>query len=1264
MLLILFITGAYRGLSTMDYLFENLGDERFQEFCSCLINKKFPFTQSFPVGQPDGGRDSVVYLMDKPIKEFYVFQVKFVRNANTERDVSKWFINMINGEIDKINRLIPNGATKYFILTNVRSSGHLESGTIDKTNKILESKIKIPSICWWREDLARIFEMDPAFKWSFPELLNGQELLNLGLFNHINDNRERREGVIRAYLSDQYDIDNEVKFKQIDLQNGLYNLFIDVPIKAKNMEGNFNPLFSTLETALSRKQYRRLMSYNNSYYDFDSDVDIMGAAQFLLNSVVQEKINSILLEGGPGQGKSTISQYVCQVHRSRLLNKSSDLELIPNNIKNAPIRLPFKIDLRHVANWIENKNPYNDSISDEYYKRTWQKSLESFLVCHIFYHSGIEDFSINDFISISKISPVLFVFDGFDEIANLEARKEVIEFINKGLGRISINSKSIQVIITSRPAALTENVSFSEEMYPHFELRDITPSIIDDYVNKWIKASRLNGKEASEIRRLFKDKMGLSHLRELTKTPMQLAILLSLLKTEGESLPNKRTALYDNYIRLFFNRESEKNITIRKYRDLIIDIHEYLAWVLHSEAELYNNNGTINIEDLKARLNYQLQKEGHLTEITDLLFQAVKERVCALVSRVQGTFEFEIQPLREYFCAKYLYKTKPYSPSGSNKSGTLPDRFDAISRNFYWQNVVRFFAGCFDKGELSMLIQKLKELLEDINLKYTNYPRILTSQLLADYVFTQYPLLLKDVVRIIINGVDIGSIINQYEGRSSNDKIILPLECGRVELIDECFNQLKTFPIDDYANEIIELVKNNPDDVLNRWNSYAQNLKGSDLTQWLQYGYRMGIIHILDDKYLVEILEENSEEREKRLEIIINGNRIEFINKHIEYKSIALKAVLSGNSMILPKSSKMCSLEYLTLAVSPVIICSMFESAYTGPYKNNLRRVLATDIPILDFEITDEIDERIKSFSELIAPIFIANIDNWRTSLNQWNLLVESGFLSFGHNWTFYIISVLSAGIKSVNEKYQEFEDLGNISLPLCKRTRYARLKSGNTKYWENQLNSKEEFLLKLLVLFTWATSRTIIRLKDTITPLIESLNDYDFIKLANSLNITTQISKFSRENKNEICTAITNDHIQDKFIYLLSLRLNNDDKLKFVYTYVSDISSLDNEIGKIKLMYMIELYFTNTSNEMILSKIREAYCKLKNINYKSYRRYSNQYKDLSIPFNIAKKIMIECKEYPNSIVNLAERACRNYASEVAIPVGEIAANEKWFDNN
>jgi Cdc6-like AAA superfamily ATPase len=96
------------------------------------------------------------------------------------------------------------------------------------------------------------------------------------------------------------------------------------------------------------------------------------AADFLLNSKVQNGIERILLEGGPGQGKSTISQYICQVHRAKLLNKTDDLNLLPDSIHRYPMRIPFKIDLRHIALWVEKRNPYNSRLNDDFLNRIWK----------------------------------------------------------------------------------------------------------------------------------------------------------------------------------------------------------------------------------------------------------------------------------------------------------------------------------------------------------------------------------------------------------------------------------------------------------------------------------------------------------------------------------------------------------------------------------------------------------------------------------------------------------------------------------------------------------------------------------------------------------------------------------------------------------------------------------------------------------------------------------------------------------------------------
>ena len=129
-----------------------------------------------------------------------------------------------------------------------------------------------------------------------------------------------------------------------------------------------------------------------------------------------------------------------------------------------------------------------------------------------------------------------------------------------------------------------------------------------------------------------------------------------------------------------------------------------------------------------------------------------------------------------------------------------------------------------------MLIQKLKELHADELFKYTNYPRLLTSQILSDWVFTQYPLLLKDVVKIIVDGINIGNILNQEIGMSyNNEPILLPVECGRDEVISECFQQLIKFPHSDYALELISIIRNNPYNKLEYLTEYAEQVEGDKL---------------------------------------------------------------------------------------------------------------------------------------------------------------------------------------------------------------------------------------------------------------------------------------------------------------------------------------------------------------------------------------------------------------------------------------------------
>ncbi len=695
----------------MAYLYETLSPERFQHLCQALLTIAFPNVQSLPIGQPDGGRDAVLWTSTPShrARTFQVFQVKFARNPNDRDDIDEFVEAVLKNEKAKVERLKSRGATTYYLITNVAGTAHLDHGSIDRVQSNLTSGLGLPSYCWWRDDLDRRIDINSSVKWSYPEILRGSDLLQALLEGLITEDGRRRDAAIRAYLAAQYAEDQEVKFKQVDLYNNLFDLFVDVPVKS------LTPTRAEWQRHRSKSSFLPVdpsgpdgeVMETGAYWHRSSRPDV-GATEAMLG-LAGVSWQRIVLEGAPGQGKSTITQYICQVHRARLMDKTLDVERLPERHQVSNLRLPFRIDLRDFATWTGGKNPFsgdpNAALPQDY-----QPSLESFIAHQVTQFSGGHKFTVSDLSAIAKRSNVLIVLDGLDEVADISNRERVVKEISKGSSRLETASNSLQVVVTSRPAAFANSPGFSEHDWPHWALQSMNHPQIQEYAEKWMRARQLSLKDKSEFRTVLQEKLNQPHMRDLARNPMQLAILLNLIQTRGLSLPDKRTNLYDSYMELFFSREAEKSAIVREHRDLLVEVHRYLAWILQTEAEEKKSRGSVTEDRLKLLIREYLENEGHPTQLVGDLFTGMVERVVALVSRVQGTFEFEVQPLREYFVARHLYETAPYSPPGSEQRGTKPERFDALARNFYWLNATRFYSGCFSRGELTSLAEGIEEL--------------------------------------------------------------------------------------------------------------------------------------------------------------------------------------------------------------------------------------------------------------------------------------------------------------------------------------------------------------------------------------------------------------------------------------------------------------------------------------------------------------------------------------------------------------------------
>jgi hypothetical protein len=1054
----------------MDYKLENLGEDHFQQLCQSLLIKEFANVQCFPIRQPDGGRDSVVYtFQDYNARSFLVFQVKYVRKPLAEKDPHNWLIDILAGEKEKIRDLIPKGASKYVLITNIPGTAHSESGSIDRANEILKSVLTLPFECWWRDDINRRLDNAYDLKWQYPQLMGGMDMLRFVLENSLQENAQRRTNAVRTFVRAQYEDDKEVRFKQVELQNDLLKLFVDVPLGFKRGcdEG-------------SAYYLRTLFKHQGT----DSN-EIGHAANLLLNYNYSERFPQIVLEGAPGQGKSTIAQFICQVRRLQILDEISVLSTLPDGCKPTSFAIPIKVDLRDFATWLSKRDPFS-SEEKPAPPAQWAKSLEAFICALIRHKSGGSEFTVSDLQEISRLSSFLIVLDGLDEVADFNRRKEVISEITDGVARLRTLSAVLQVVITSRPTAFGPALGFNEGKFPHFELLSLSQELISEYANKWLMAKRLKPGDAANVRKILRQKIEQRHLRDLTRNPMQLTILLSLIHTKGSALPEKRTALYDGYVELFFNRESEKSEIVREHRDLLIDLHRYLAWVLHSQAETNQERGSITSEQLHKLLKSYLRSEYRSeSSITDL-FKGMVERVVFLISRVEGILEFEVQTLREYFAARHLYETAPYSPTGSEKKGTKPDRFDVIARNPYWLNVTRFFCGCFSKGELSCLADRLEILADKEKISYSSRQRRLAAFLLRDWVFSQDQRSQKRAIGLVLEGVGLRNPINSRRRLASvaADEMILPAGCGRDELVERCFGALKQRPSVDVARELAQiLVSNAGADVIDGiW--ITEFSKTKDVDRWLVYGLHLRALSRANDGLLLAKLSEGKPS-DSELKTLLLAGKYGLIEEVEEFSKQVMEGMLDG-TYVRQLKSEGSIIAGLAAATNPSRYARGFQTNAPVSFREALSRN-ETEQPELPKVAGGRILNKTLSdcyeFLRAVDKTLDVHLSAWASDLAPWRAIVEKGRSLWGERYVFYQMANFASGINSKDDDYSKFADLLDCSKSLCDRLRYARFRSGNISWWKEQFgesSTSSENLLVILTFSTWASARTMLKLVDT----------------------------------------------------------------------------------------------------------------------------------------------------------------------------------------
>nr|MDT0664084.1 hypothetical protein [Micromonospora sp. DSM 115978] len=292
------------------------------------------------------------------------------------------------------------------------------------------------------------------------------------------ERKKQIEETLLAYLAEQYKFDDKVLFEQVDLHGpSVDSMFVDVPLGCRP-----DVKVAGLLGRIAAEHPSDLEATGGS----DGQI-VSGAAQALLHP---EWSGSALLVGGPGQGKSTLLQYVCQFHRARCLGRDA---YTGNKQQLAPItdveRIPIRLDLRKYAIWassqqrkskVSKRERKGKGKSVDCRSPRWL-SIEEYIAAEIKWHSGGRAFRVEDLALFVATEPVLIALDGLDEVANLKYREQVSEEIVATQARLEASAHDLVVLVATRPGGTTSAL-WSCEDFPTLHLRRLSQGLRLQYL--------------------------------------------------------------------------------------------------------------------------------------------------------------------------------------------------------------------------------------------------------------------------------------------------------------------------------------------------------------------------------------------------------------------------------------------------------------------------------------------------------------------------------------------------------------------------------------------------------------------------------------------------------------------------------------------------------------------------------------------------------------------------------------------------------------
>ncbi|MFF3872552.1 NACHT domain-containing protein [Streptomyces sp. NPDC001978] len=732
----------------MDYDLTRLGSREFEHLAQALaIRILGPAVQTFGDG-PDGGREAEFHgelqypLPDPggPWNGHGVLQAKFLQRPRGTTHDTAWFLNLVRAELrqwaNPQSKRAREGALPEYLLfcTNVVLSPDPETGGIDSFKRIADELLKELQLpirdvrVWHFDQICRYLDIYPAIRQTYSGLITaGDVLFRL---------REIFEGTVgdlgellANHSSKELATDQWVRLGQAGEADNqrlpLAELAIDPTASYVTSDG----------THESAAVVQHIISHGNTVLSPRGNVD---------------GPRHIALIGGPGQGKSTVGQILCQTYRAILLGDAVDrlddetkeiLTTFTDEMKriglSAPAarRWPVRINLSEYADAVAGGEIVSilRYLSELISRRT-------------------PDITAGQLRSWLRTWPWLLVLDGLDEVASTQARDTVMERVNDFLLEAASVDADLLVVATSRPQGYREE--FSPQRYVHMRLEPMAAEDAVSYAAQLAQLRHRGDPETAErVLRRLEEAAEEDLTARLMTTPLQVTIMAILLERR-ERVPQQRYRLFYDYYQAVYNREASKSgptaRLIDDHRNAINYLHERAGLLLQVKSEKDGeSDASLSRAELFNMIETHLRGEGFddaaSSALATRMVDAAMRRLILLVPRKQDSVGFDVRSLQEFMAARAMV---------SEDSEELSDLLTETAASAHWRNTWLLAAGQIFH-ERPGLRDRLIVLLDEIQAKseislFTKPGSSLAVGLLSDDVAAQAPRFLRALTKIAL----------------------------------------------------------------------------------------------------------------------------------------------------------------------------------------------------------------------------------------------------------------------------------------------------------------------------------------------------------------------------------------------------------------------------------------------------------------------------------------------------------------------------------